>query len=175
MISDHTGMKEIRIGSDEEGEIYETVYENGSATFFIDPNGYLLWNEEIVSENVVNTWDLLFTKNPAGERNDAAGSTPPLYSEDWPSMYQHASYLVNPPDFHPTVEDVQQIAWIAVRLFLPEPKDLILGCMGYDAKERVWTVHYFSVNKQGNLMVGGGVNVAIDEATLQILLVWPDE
>lgn len=43
VISDHTGMKEIRIGSDEEGEIYEEVYADGAAVFSMDSDGNLLW------------------------------------------------------------------------------------------------------------------------------------
>lgn len=45
VISDHTGQKEIRIGSDEEGEIYEEVYANGSAVFSMDNDGNLLWQD----------------------------------------------------------------------------------------------------------------------------------
>lgn len=59
VISDNRNNKEILIGCDEEGEIYDTVYEDGAAVFSINSDGYLLWND--LKENAGS--GLLFSKN----------------------------------------------------------------------------------------------------------------
>lgn len=45
VISEDLGRKEIFVGCDEEGEIYEMVYTDGSAIFSINDEGCLLWND----------------------------------------------------------------------------------------------------------------------------------
>ena len=45
VISDDLGRKEIFVGCDAEGEIFDTVYNDGSAIFSINDDGCLLWND----------------------------------------------------------------------------------------------------------------------------------
>ena len=59
VISNSLGRKEILLGYDDEGEIYDTVYHDGSAIFSINSDGYLLWND--LKDNAGS--GLLFIKN----------------------------------------------------------------------------------------------------------------
>ena len=47
--------------------------------------------------------------------------------------------------------------------------------MRYDSESEVWIVYYLQLNSDGEPMIGGGMDVAIDANNLQVLLVWGEE
>ena len=59
VISNNLGRKEILVSYDDEGEIYDTVYNDGSAIFSINDDGCLLWNDSKEHAGI----GLLFTSN----------------------------------------------------------------------------------------------------------------
>jgi len=59
VICNNLGRKEILCGYDEEGEIYDVVYHDGSAIFSINSTGYVVWNDLIENAGI----DMLFVKN----------------------------------------------------------------------------------------------------------------
>ena len=101
-----------------------------------------------------------------------------LEVEETPQIWEKISQTQRATwrDINPSAEDILTIGNIVIKSRRPKDyANLEPYLMRYDSESEVWIVYYLQLNSDGEPMIGGGMDVAIDANNLQVLLVWGEE
>ena len=94
----------------------------------------------------------------------------------WTQVFQQYSKQAIPVSIDPESEDILLIANIVVKsLHLDSYENYVPFLMKHDSGSHVWIVSYYELDSHGNQQLGGEINIAIHDQTLQVLLIWYDE
>lgn len=97
-----------------------------------------------------------------------------LEVEETPQIWEKISQTQRATwrDINPSAEDILTIGNIVIKSRRPKDyANLEPYLMRYDSESEVWIVYYLQLNSDGEPMIGGGMDVAIDANNLQVLLV----
>lgn len=99
------------------------------------------------------------------------------YEEAWADVSDdYIDWAFYPDILHPSAEDILLIAEIAITSIDRSDIDYYTPFrMEYLSASNTWIVYFAHCLPDGNLYVGGGINIAIDADTFEILLIWGDE
>lgn len=101
-----------------------------------------------------------------------------LEVEETPQIWENISQTQRATwrDINPSPEDILTIGNIVIKSRRPKDyANLEPYLMRYDSESEVWIVYYLQLNSDGEPMIGGGMDVAIDANNLQVPLVWGEE
>lgn len=99
------------------------------------------------------------------------------YEKSWDDVYEdYSDWAFYPDILHPSAEDILHVAEAAVTsIDCSDIEYYTPFRMEYLSASDTWIVYFAHCHPDGNLYVGGGINIAIDADTFEILLIWGDE
>ena len=99
------------------------------------------------------------------------------YEKSWDDVYEdYSDWAFYPDILHPSAEDILHVAEAAVTSIDRSDIEYYTPFrMEYLSASNTWIVYFAHCHPDGNLYVGGGINIAIDADTFEILLIWGDE
>ena len=99
------------------------------------------------------------------------------YEKSWDDVYEdYSDWAFYPDILHPSAEDILHVAEAAVTSIDRSDIEYYTPFrMEYLSASDTWIVYFAHCHPDGNRYVGGGINIAIDADTFEILLIWGDE
>ena len=99
------------------------------------------------------------------------------YEKSWDDVYEdYSDWAFYPDILHPSAEDILHVAEAAVTsIDCSDIEYYTPFRMEYLSASNTWIVYFAHCHPDGNRYVGGGINIAIDADTFEILLIWGDE